>query len=71
MEQTLEIIVPDTWADVTLNQYMAFMKSLKPYEGSELYGQVMLEKAAAHFCNVPLLQVTCKTYLTLVKIFLL
>jgi len=54
MEQTLEIVVPDTWADVTLSQYMAFMKSLKPYEGSELYGQVMLEKAAAHFCNIPL-----------------
>lgn len=54
MEQTLEVVIPDTWADVTLSQYMAFMKALKPYEDSELYGQVMLEKAAAHFCNLPL-----------------
>lgn len=65
MEQKFEIVVPETWADVTLGRYMTFIKALKPYEGSEEYDKVFLEKAAAHFCDLSqeaLMQLPIETF---------
>ena len=46
------VIVPESWEDVKLEKYLAYMKSLKPYEGTEDYQQIMYEKAMNHFCDL-------------------
>lgn len=48
----IEITIPETWSEVKLKQYLDYAKSLKPYEGTEDYELVALEKAINHFCNV-------------------
>lgn len=52
MKQELEIIIPESWEDVKLSQYLAYTKALKPYQGTEEYDTVMYEKAINHFCNL-------------------
>ena len=52
MTQEIEIIVPEAWEDVKLSQYIAYMKALKPYQGTEEYATVMYEKAINHFCDL-------------------
>ena len=48
----LEITIPESWADVKLKNYQDYIKALKPYEGSEVYQQVLIEKAINHFCEL-------------------
>jgi len=48
----LSIIIPEGWEDVKLTKYLAYMKALKPYEGTPEYEQVMYEKAINHFCDL-------------------
>jgi hypothetical protein len=48
----LEIIVPESWDEIKLSQYIYYMKALKPYEGVEDYEKVKIEKAMSHFCNI-------------------
>ena len=52
MTKQLTFTVPNSWADVSLKQYLAYMKAIKPYEGAEDYEKVVLEKAINHFCNL-------------------
>ena len=48
----LEIIVPETWEEIKLSQYINYMKALKPYDGVEDFEKVKIEKAMSHFCNI-------------------
>ena len=48
----IEITIPETWSEVKLKQYLDYMKGIKPYEGTEDYELVVLEKAVNHFCNI-------------------
>jgi hypothetical protein len=48
----IEITIPETWSEVKLKQYLDYMKGIKPYEGTEHYELVLLEKAVNHFCNI-------------------
>ena len=48
----IEIIVPENWQDVTLQQYLKFYKAMKPYEGSEDYSTKIIEIAAYYLCNI-------------------
>ena len=48
----LEITVPESWEDVKVYQYKAFLKAIKPYEEVEDYEKVKVEKAMSHFCNL-------------------
>jgi hypothetical protein len=48
----IEIIVPESWQDVSLQQYLKFYKAMKPYEGSEDYGTKIIEIAAYYLCNI-------------------
>jgi hypothetical protein len=47
-----EITVPESWQDIRVYQYKAFLKSIKPYEKVEDYEKIKLEKAMSHFCNI-------------------
>ena len=48
----LEITVPESWEDIKVYQYKAFLKAIKPYEEVEDYEKVKVEKAMSHFCNL-------------------
>lgn len=48
----LEITVPESWEDIKLGQFMDYMRTLKPYEGTPEYEVVKYEKAMNHFCNI-------------------
>jgi hypothetical protein len=48
----LDIIVPESWDEIKLSQYMAYTKGLKPYEGAEDYEKIRIEKAMSYFCNI-------------------
>lgn len=48
----LEIIVPESWDEIKLSQYTAYMKALKPYKGVEDFEKVKIEKAMSHFCDI-------------------
>jgi hypothetical protein len=52
MEKTITVTLPETWKDVSLKQYLAYTKALKPYEGLEQYNEMTLEKAINHLCNL-------------------
>lgn len=49
----MEIIIPESWSEVSLEQYMKFYKAIKPYEKTEQYNKKILESAIYYFCNVP------------------
>ena len=48
----IEITIPETWSEVKLKQYLDYIKGVKPYEGTEDYDLITLEKAINHFCNI-------------------
>jgi len=48
----VEITIPEGWEDIKLGQFMEYMRSLKPYEGTPEYEVVRYEKAINHFCNI-------------------
>ncbi len=49
----LTITYPESWAEITLPQYLEYYKYVKPYEGTEEYNNKVLQSAALHFCKVP------------------
>jgi len=49
---TITVTVPEAWEDIKLSQYVQYMKAIKPYEGTEDFEIIRLEKAINHFCNV-------------------
>lgn len=49
----LTITYPESWAEITLPQYLEYYKFVKPYEGSDEFGHKSLQSAALHFCKVP------------------
>ena len=48
----IEIIVPENWQDVSLQQYLKFYKAMKPYQDSEDYETKIIEIAAYYLCNI-------------------
>lgn len=48
----LEIIVPESWEDIKLGNYMEYARAIKPYLGTPEFEVVMYEKAMNHFCNL-------------------
>ena len=48
----LEIKVPQNWNDVTLEKYLKYYKSIKPYEGLEDFESKVIENAVYHLCGV-------------------
>ena len=48
----LEITVPESWDEIKLSQYIAYLKALKPFEGVEGFEKIKIEKAMSHFCNI-------------------
>jgi len=44
---------PETWADITLNDYLRFYHDVKDHINTEDYFTKALESAAIHFFNVP------------------
>jgi hypothetical protein len=49
----LTITYPESWAEITLPQYLEYYKYVKPYEGTDEYSTKALQSAALHFCKVP------------------
>ena len=49
----MEITIPENWQEITLEQYIRFYKSVKPYQGTDDYQRKALENAIYYFCNVP------------------
>lgn len=49
----ITITYPESWAEVTLNDYLRFYHDVKDYVGKEEYDVKALESAATHFFNVP------------------
>ena len=48
----LEITIPESWEDIKLNQFMEYMRAVKPYQGTEEFEVIQYEKAMNHFCNM-------------------
>lgn len=48
----IEIIVPESWQDVSLQQYLKFYKAMKPYQDSDDYTTKIVEIAAYYLCNI-------------------
>jgi hypothetical protein len=48
----LEIVIPENWNDVTLEQYLKYYKSIKPYEGLDEFASKIVENAIYHLCGV-------------------
>lgn len=48
----INITIPESWQDVSLQQYLKFYKAMKPYEGSEEYSTKIIEIAAYYLCNI-------------------
>ena len=48
----IEIRVPESWQDITLQDYLKFYKAMKPYDGAEEYSTKIVEIAAYYLCNV-------------------
>ena len=49
----LTITYPESWAEITLQQYLEYYKFVKPYEGTDEFAIKSLQSAALHFCKVP------------------
>ena len=52
MKRRIEVNLPASWQDITLKEYLAYQKALKPYEGVEEYHSISFEKAINYFCNI-------------------
>ena len=48
----LEIVIPENWNEVTLEQYLKFFSTIKPYIGTEEYQTIVLERFAYYFCGI-------------------
>lgn len=48
----MEITIPEHWSEVTLQQYLRFYKSIKPYENTKNYEKKILENSIYHFCGI-------------------
>jgi hypothetical protein len=48
----IEIRIPETWQDVTIQQYLKFYNAMKPYDGAEEYSTKIVEVAAYYLCNI-------------------
>ena len=48
----IEIRVPESWQDITLQDYLKFYKAMKPYDGAEEYTTKIVEVAAYYLCNI-------------------
>jgi hypothetical protein len=49
----IKITYPESWADITLQQYLDYYKHVKPYEGTEEYAVKNLQSSALYFCKIP------------------
>lgn len=49
MKQTLDILVPTSWKDLTLNTYLRFQRDVKNFEDNE---DALLDFMMYHFCNL-------------------
>ena len=52
MAMELEIVIPESWNEVSLERYLKFFNTIKPYLGTEEYERVVLERFAYYFCGV-------------------
>jgi hypothetical protein len=48
----IEIRIPESWQDVTIQQYLKFYNAMKPYDGAEEYTTKIVEVAAYYLCNI-------------------
>jgi hypothetical protein len=48
----LEIVIPENWSEVTLEKYLKFFNTIKPYIGTEEYERVVLERFTYYFCGI-------------------
>ena len=48
----INIRIPESWQDVTLQQYLKFYNAMKPYDGAEEYSTKIVEVAAYYLCNI-------------------
>jgi len=48
----INITIPESWQDVTLQQYLKFYNAMKPYDGAEEYTTKIVEVAAYYLCNI-------------------
>jgi pyridoxal/pyridoxine/pyridoxamine kinase len=48
----INIRIPESWQDVTLQQYLKFYNAMKPYDGAEEYTTKIIELAAYYLCNI-------------------
>ena len=48
----VEVKIPNSWADITYNDYMKFYNDIKPWTGTAEFASKVNEKAAFYFCNV-------------------
>jgi hypothetical protein len=48
----MEITIPESWSEITLEQYMKFFKAIKPYEKTDQYNKKILESAIYYFCGI-------------------
>ena len=52
MAMELEIVIPESGTEVSLERYLKFFNTIKPYLGTEEYERVVLERFAYYFCGV-------------------
>lgn len=48
----INITIPESWQDVTIQQYLKFYNAMKPYDGAEEYTTKIVEVAAYYLCNI-------------------
>jgi hypothetical protein len=48
----LNITVPESWQDITIQQYLKFYNAMKPYDGADNYDTKIIEIAAYYLCNI-------------------
>ena len=48
----VEITIPENWNDVSLEQYIKYYKSIKPYEGTEDFQIKIVENAMYYLCGI-------------------
>lgn len=49
---SVEYIIPESWADITIRQYTKFWQSIRAYEGSDNFLDKVIDRAALHFCLI-------------------
>jgi hypothetical protein len=48
----LEITIPENWNDISLQKYLKYYKSIKPYEGTEDFQVKIAENAMYYLCGI-------------------